>query len=193
MARKQPEDRRRELLEIATRQFFHLGYEKTSIRSIVGEAQGEIGMFYHHFSSKDAIFEAVMEHFSEVYTQNMRHILQETTNAPFPVVLDEILSALEASMLDLKAVVTGAVDTQMLQKLHEKTLLSLSPILVEALGARRVSGALDLPDCNLTQLTTFMLFGISAVIHDKSIQDWQSKKKTVRAICFRLLGLSQEK
>jgi len=190
MARKQPEDRRRELVEIATRQFFHQGYEKTSIRSIVGDAQGEIGMFYHHFSSKDAIFEAVMEQFSEAYAQTIKRILQEKANDPFPVVLDEILSALETSMRDMQTVVTGAVDTQMLQKLHEKTLLSLSPILVEMLNARKESGTLALPDADMMQLVTYMLFGISAVIHDKRDMDWQRKKQAVRAISFRLLGVS---
>jgi len=190
MARKQPEDRRRELIEIATRQFFHQGYEKTSIRSIVGEAQGEIGMFYHHFASKEEIFEAVMEQFSATYTQTIQRILQEKASDPFSVVLDEIFAALETSMHEMQTVVTGAVDTQMLQKLHERTLLVLSPILIDMLSARSSSGMIALPDADLTQLVTFMLFGISAVIHDKSIQDWQSKKKAVRAICFRLLGLS---
>ena len=45
MVRKQPEIRRQELLQIATRQFISQGYDKTSIRSIVGEVGGEIGMF----------------------------------------------------------------------------------------------------------------------------------------------------
>jgi AcrR family transcriptional regulator len=43
MARMKPELRKQELLEIAFRQFLQQGYEKHSIRSIVGEADGEIG------------------------------------------------------------------------------------------------------------------------------------------------------
>jgi hypothetical protein len=101
-----------------------------------------------------------------------------------------MLSALEISIRDMQAVVTGAVDTQMLRNLHDKTLLSLSPLLAEMLRARMDSGTLALPDADLMKFVTFMLFGISAVIHDKRENDWQSKKQAVRAICFRLLGLS---
>ena len=55
MSRKQSEMRKQELINIAMRQFIMQGYDKTSIRSIVGEAEGEIGMFYHHFASKEEI------------------------------------------------------------------------------------------------------------------------------------------
>lgn len=65
----QPELRKQELVRIALRQFLQQGYEKTSVRSIVKEANGEIGMFYHHFASKEEIFEAVLEQYNIAYIE----------------------------------------------------------------------------------------------------------------------------
>jgi len=191
MVRKQPEDRRRELLEIASRQFFQQGYEKTSIRSIVGEAGGEIGMFYHHFSSKDAIFAAVMEQFCNAYTADTARVLREMKSEPFPMILDEILSVFETSMQSLQTIATGAVNAQVMRALHEQTLRALSPALTELLATQISIGTLRPPVESAQLLVSFLLYGISAVIHDRSEPDWQRKKQAVRALCDRVLGLSK--
>ena len=45
--------KRDEIIKVATKQFFENGYEETSIRSILNDVGGEVGMFYHYFKSKD--------------------------------------------------------------------------------------------------------------------------------------------
>ena len=63
---KAPEERRRELIEVATKLFESRGYEKVSVRDILSEVNGAPGMFYYYFKSKEDIFLACMEcYFSE--------------------------------------------------------------------------------------------------------------------------------
>jgi AcrR family transcriptional regulator len=52
---------RRELVDAATRLFAREGYEQTSIESVLRETGVSRGALYHHFASKEALFEAVLD------------------------------------------------------------------------------------------------------------------------------------
>jgi AcrR family transcriptional regulator len=52
---------RSQLIVIATRLFADRGYEDTSIEAVLREAGVSRGSLYHHFASKEALFEAVAE------------------------------------------------------------------------------------------------------------------------------------
>ena len=52
---------RGQLVAIATRMFAERGYEDTSIEAVLREAAVSRGSLYHHFASKEALFEAVAE------------------------------------------------------------------------------------------------------------------------------------
>lgn len=51
---------RGQLIEVATRLFAEHGYEDTSIEALLAAAGVSRGALYHHFSGKDALFEAVV-------------------------------------------------------------------------------------------------------------------------------------
>ena len=52
---------REQLLSVARRLFAHQGYDATSIEAVLREAGTSRGALYHHFGSKEALFEAVLE------------------------------------------------------------------------------------------------------------------------------------
>lgn len=60
---KAPEERKQELIEVATKLFESKGYEKVSVRDILSEVNGAPGMFYYYFKSKEDIFLACMEYY----------------------------------------------------------------------------------------------------------------------------------
>lgn len=61
-----PEERKQELINIASRLFERYGHEKVPVRDILAEVNGSPGMFYYYFKSKEDIFLACMVcHFSE--------------------------------------------------------------------------------------------------------------------------------
>src|SRR3954470_665082 len=63
---------RRHLLEIAARLFTERGYEATSITDVLERAKLSRGAFYHHFQSKEALFEAVLEMVEEHVGMTLR-------------------------------------------------------------------------------------------------------------------------
>jgi AcrR family transcriptional regulator len=52
---------REHIVDVATRLFAARGYEDTSIEAILHEAGISRGSLYHHFASKEAVFDAVLE------------------------------------------------------------------------------------------------------------------------------------
>src|SRR5256885_9793903 len=52
---------RERLIAVATRLFADRGYEDTSIEAVLHESGLSRGALYHHFASKEALFEAVLE------------------------------------------------------------------------------------------------------------------------------------
>src|SRR5438046_10479615 len=73
---------RSQLVAIATRMFAERGYEDTSIEAVLREAGVSRGSLYHHFASKEALFEAVAE---EVETSVGTQTLAAAAGADGPV------------------------------------------------------------------------------------------------------------
>src|ERR1700710_333233 len=67
---------KRALVEVATAQFSEHGYGGTSLDAIVGGARVTKGALYHHFSGKQAVFEAVFEKIENDATTHIRKALK---------------------------------------------------------------------------------------------------------------------
>lgn len=52
---KPPEERRKELIDLAARLFAEKDYESVAVRDILAEVNGAPGMFYYYFKSKGKI------------------------------------------------------------------------------------------------------------------------------------------
>lgn len=73
---------RAQLIAIATRMFAERGYEDTSIEAVLRVAGVSRGSLYHHFASKEALFEAVAE---DVETSVGAQTLAAASGADGPV------------------------------------------------------------------------------------------------------------
>jgi AcrR family transcriptional regulator len=72
---------KRALLEVAEKLFAEQGYAGTSLDTIVAGAQVTKGALYHHFTGKQALYEAVFEH---VESESARRIQQLTKGIKDP-------------------------------------------------------------------------------------------------------------
>jgi AcrR family transcriptional regulator len=71
---------RERLVAVATRLFAELGYEETSIEQALQESGVSRGALYHHFGSKEALFEAVLEAIEEDIGRQGRAAMAEATD-----------------------------------------------------------------------------------------------------------------
>lgn len=66
MARnKYPEETIKLILDVATKLFLEKGYENTSLQDIILKANSSKGAIYHHFRSKEEIFETICKRIGE--------------------------------------------------------------------------------------------------------------------------------
>jgi AcrR family transcriptional regulator len=61
---KHPDQRRAELLDCAQQLFLAHGYDDTTVNDVIDKAGVSKGAFYHYFTSKEALLEALAERFA---------------------------------------------------------------------------------------------------------------------------------
>lgn len=112
MARnKYPEETVRLILDAATHLFVEKGYDATSLQDIIQETKLSKGAIYHHFSSKEQIFEAIF-----------RRIGEENTAALAQVRDDPSLNGLEK----LRAIFKAALFND-----NQSLMLTVTPCLLD--------------------------------------------------------------
>jgi AcrR family transcriptional regulator len=185
---KAPDERRQELIEIALKQFIENGYEKTSVRSILQEAGGEIGMFYHYFKSKNEIYEAALEKYNEKYLASFTQI-SNFPNLSFEQKLNQIFTLLANSLSEYGQNHSEKINPEIKTLLHSRTLLKIAPLFEQIIVDGVQNNILNAPIPNLHLLSQFILFGISAVIHDNEVKSMEDKVSHIKALLSKLLGI----
>jgi AcrR family transcriptional regulator len=89
-------------LETALDLFSTQGYGATSMRTI-SEASGlSVGNLYHHFGSKEAIFQRLIDSYWEMLLNPENQLQKVFTSARFPDDLEELAAAIEQSVDDYR-------------------------------------------------------------------------------------------
>ncbi len=116
-------DRRKEILKIARTLFLTRDYEKTTMQDIMDELDIAKGTIYHHFKSKQALFEAVVEDIVDENHKQMRALVHNSSKG-----------ALEKIQLLVKAGNISQENEKIMQQLHQPAHSALhSQLLATAL------------------------------------------------------------
>lgn len=86
------EQTRRRLLEAAALLFARNGYQSTSVDDVAEAAGYSKGAFYYNFSSKDDLFDALVDEHIERLTTDLEHALSDATT------LDEKIAAVQKAL-----------------------------------------------------------------------------------------------
>lgn len=188
---KTPEERKQELINIALDQFLKNGYEKTSVRGILHQAGGKIGMFYHYFESKNEIFDAALKRFNERYIRNVERIIEDKS-MPLMERIDLIFTNLPVAMFEYENASQGAVNPEMKIILLASTLNTLCPIITALIQEAVDTGIVrKLPIDDIAALSRFILFGVSGVIHDDKTEMAQ-RTEQAKELLINILGIHEE-
>jgi AcrR family transcriptional regulator len=86
------------MLDAALSLFSRQGYGATSMRQISDECGLSVGNLYHHFPSKEAIFQRLIDHYWEVLEAPDSRLQRLFRKADFPDDLEEMAAAIEESV-----------------------------------------------------------------------------------------------
>jgi AcrR family transcriptional regulator len=162
---KNPEERKKEIMDTAAQFFMTKGYEETSVNMIVEHLNIAKGTFYYYFKSKEEILGAILEEYLEQLAQQIRLIiLNKEMNAyeKLQFVLKNILSSnqepkhLTQHIEDNKS---GKLHQMMDEKFYEK----FNPIIVSILkqGIEEGIFKISYPE----ELTEILLMGVRSYMH----------------------------
>ena len=90
------------VLETALELFSTQGYGATSMRQIAEACDQSVGNLYHHFGSKEAIFQRLIDDYWEQLLDPGNPLQQIFSGADFPDDLEDLAVAIEASVEDFK-------------------------------------------------------------------------------------------
>ena len=175
--------RKDEIIDVATRLFFINGYEATSVRMIMDEVGGEIGMFYHYFKSKDMLFDQVVERFFQNYRKKFETVLTECENKE--QLVEKLVPLYERSMTEFNSIKDNIHWTVQIA-LHEGTLRALCPAVSGAISKWDIGNDTP-PDVLAGQL----IYGISATVHSEGFEklSHDDKKKCIVSFIDRVFGM----
>lgn len=192
---KPPEMRKQELTAAACKLFTEKGYEKTSVRDILHEVGGEVGMFYHYFKSKDEIFEHAIVYFMEQHMSTFSVICQNH-NDSFLQGMEQLIAFQYESQKTYKETWSGKIHWSMLSAIYKKTIESITPHVEKLVqqAVERNENAIKAEELSVHELTLFLIYGIGGVLHEKALADMSleelaHKQKTLRSLIKQMVDV----
>ena len=172
--------RRDQIIDVAMGLFFEHGYEATSVRMIMDAVGGEIGMFYHYFKSKDALFDEVVKHFFERFAEQFEDILARCDS---PESFAEAPPPYDTSMAQYRQL-EGKMHWSVRAALHTMTVDSQVPAVAARLEELGVTGGMP-SDILAGQLVQ----GASGTLHSASFEamDPTEQQECLTAFVRRIL------
>lgn len=195
MARnKYPEQTRNLIIDTALQLFTQKGYDDTSIQDIVDHLGGlSKGAIYHHFKSKDEIFDAVGERISERNTSFFNQIRDDTSKTGLQKLKAMLQSAYTNPTNDVVIAMISRIlsdpkfmSTQILQIYELTAPLYVQPIIEEGIkdGSIQTEYPKELAEVVITLINVW----INPIIA-KSTPEELRRKLDFLSILLRNLGV----
>ena len=157
--------KRDEFLDKAIFLFAQNGYEGTSVRMILNEVGGEIGMFYHYFSSKEELFDCAMKRFMQQQGVLFSKLLENDNIGTPKERLQALLKTYDESMSKFRALTNGTLHWSMKCTLHDLTVETMIPAVKSILNELCTDSANDI---EIDFLAQYILKGISGILHEEN-------------------------
>ncbi len=157
------------ILRAATKVFFEYGFEKTSVKMILSEANIVTGSFYHFFPSKEALFEAVVEEFLKDYSLRVRTIFEDDT-----LTIEQIMDGFFKEFARSSDTYFNVLQADKLHwtvkcALHDMTIESMMEPLAHALSRLLQNGSIkSFIDVDSETLSRIMIKGSEAIVQSQN-------------------------
>lgn len=179
---KKFEDRKKEIVEVASHLFQTEGYEGTSMQDVIDSINIAKGTLYHYFKSKEELLEAVIEDIAQQSIEQMKKIVKEAHG-----------NALQKIQLLMKAGNLAAKHENLLDSLHKpgnqemhtrllvKILILQSPFYAALIQQGCEEGVFKTE--SPLECAEFILSGIQ-FLTDVGIYPWAQEDLDRRMKCF---------
>ena len=169
------------LLITATQLFSENGYEATGVRDILQTSGVSTGSFYHFFSSKESIFEAVIERYLQGYTERIGSIFtneDKSFSARINLFFEELKKTSDGYYHKLQGY---HMHESMQLLLHEQTLRRIHPYIRDALDTGIRNGSIrPCLDTDAATLATVLIRGVEGILSSANLSS--ASKKDIKKL-----------
>ena len=186
---KDPEERRKELIEVASKLFEKYGYEKVSVRDILAGVNGAPGMFYYYFKSKEDIFLACMETYFDEKLKNKLEVLQnkeidyeeriETIRNLIVTDIGQFTSRYNFSKED--SITDNSYRLWELVHYIGKFIDIYSEFIIEGIENKKIENNMEINRENVRGFAAFILYGAVGTIYNDYIIKGENKTNSSEA------------
>ena len=177
------------IIEVGSAMFFQNGFNGTSIRSIMREVGGEIGLFYYYYKTKDDLFTDVLDNFFEPYKKDFAALVEETKTKPYRSLL-RFFSYIKKEVRAFREKYDANMHRTVRWAIREQTLTVIEPYIEEIIKILIGFGAKPKMDARLTAV--FLSHGVGSVIlHEDA--DWvDNATDDMRKTVSLIMGLDEK-
>jgi AcrR family transcriptional regulator len=178
---KKPEDRRKEIMDMAERLFMTEGYENTSVNTIVEKLSVAKGTFYHYFSSKEEILGAIFERYMDNFAEGLSDICENKSIEPLEKIKIILRHLIMPNMQNenLAKHVKDDRDAKLHSAIEEKFFETFKPIVVGVLMEGIEKGVFNIkyPE----ELAEVLMMGVQGYMH-MHLPNFKDREYAVRKL-----------
>lgn len=106
---KEHDERKNEILNTAERLFFTKGFDACTINDILKEIGIAKGTFYHYFTSKNEVLDAIVDRYTETIMTRVNEVVENSLMHP----VEKLMNAFMAMKME------GKVEDYLLEEMHK--------------------------------------------------------------------------
>ncbi len=200
---KDPEVRRDEIITNAASLFTRKGYTTTSVKDIVEQVGVAKGTFYHYFSSKKDVLDAIVKDYSNQLLTSLKQVTQNIELTPSQKwvqafqLINQWKLARKEEMLELSRILMREENLLLLSELERQTRKDLIPDLVQIVEEGKKEGCFEVqsPE-DAVEISLSIVSSIRTIIwealeypenfHDPAAVIWR-KMQSIQTAIERLL------
>lgn len=182
---KPPEERRKELIDVAARLFAEKGYESVAVRDILEDVNGAPGMFYYYFKSKQDIYLAVMEDYINEKLDKKCELL---TNGDMPFeerrdILAELIAQDIKGYADRFSQTPDDTISDASYKMYDliqmvsKLIKPYAKFMLQGIREGKIENKLGVTEKNAEETAAFVLYGLWGIIYNDRFTKEKIKPK----------------
>jgi AcrR family transcriptional regulator len=199
---KDPEERRKELIDAAEHLFKAVGYDQTAISDIVKEVNVSQGAFYYYFDSKEAVLVAVAEKQISLMEGDLGQIANRV-DLDGVILLNSMINRFISIMASGKKI-TGYIQEEKKSALHKKLMKirpfgRIAPIMAAVISRWIDKGRFDVAYPLKTSYLLLMLLASSlrmmsiAGTEGIGVEHSQRMRAALEELLGRALGVTDYK
>lgn len=173
---KKADVRCNEILDAAQALFNQKGYNETSVESIIQSLNLSKGAFYHHFKSKAAVLDALVERMMNQLVEVYQLIINDKNLAPLEKLKQFFRGQAKTHLVDpgLMEAVHVPENRELQEKLNIGAINKIAPMLAEIIEQGNESGDFKSP----APLQTAQIFlGASLFVLDSGLFPWSVNER----------------